>query len=403
MIAQPPQPEGDGVLVLSDNVSVPAGSTLTFEAGLVVKVTTTLVFNVTGGRFDVRGTAREPVVATVFADDSFGGDTDKNGPTGGSPGSWFGMQWTGSAAGEVEHLRVRYAGYNFSPAVYVQSPGVTLRAVRAEFGYSHGIVLDRCSGDPTGLVGFACGGSGIVLADRDHDVIHATSAMNGGFGFLRGPSSTGLVVNSIAWGNAPGNFSGFTAGSVLASDGDPALSGAYGNLNLDPRFVDASVAVGNLRLRADSPCLGAADFAAAFATVFDADDGSRILDHALSGSMLPDMGAFERAAFTMQVSGVPRQGETLICTVSGPAGLSLFGVGAMDGVTLVPPLGFLTVGRLETLIVYPVPIPVGTPLPLRLPNDPALVGRTLALQSLSVEPTGLYGNFTELIRLRVRG
>lgn len=77
----------NGALVAS-SLSVPAGRTLTIEAGTTLKL-----FN--GGSIDVSGTLLSngtptlPVVVTSFSDDVYGGDTNNDGPSTGTPGQWI--------------------------------------------------------------------------------------------------------------------------------------------------------------------------------------------------------------------------------------------------------------------------------------------------------------------------
>ena len=69
----------------------------------------------------------------------------------------------------------------------------------------------------------------------------------------------------------------------------PIVAGQNGNTDVDPHFVDA--VNGNLHLQSTSPCLGIADFGYAMQVVKDHDETSRLQDHALTGSLLADMGA----------------------------------------------------------------------------------------------------------------
>ncbi len=126
--------------------------------------------------------------------------------------------------------------------------------------------------------------------------------------------SNPVVVNCILWGNTPDQvFNVTSTPSVTYSDvqgGAPGL----GNINADPRFVDA--AGGDLRLDRFSPCVDAANNAAVPPDASDLDgDGDakeplpvdlagvpRLFDDAgvsdsgasPTGPPLADMGAFER-------------------------------------------------------------------------------------------------------------
>ena len=134
---------------------------------------------------------------------------------------------------------------------------------------------------------------------------------------------------------------------LLACDGTSSPAG--GNLNLDPLFVDLSA--GDLRLQPGSPCIDAADSAAAVASVKDHDEHSRLLDPTLSGVLRADMGAYEHHRWNLRVSGEPRPGSALQLEVEGPSGLAAFLVG-QDGAELQDPLGFRLLGSgPETAVV----------------------------------------------------
>jgi hypothetical protein len=132
----------------------------------------------------------------------------------------------------------------------------------------------------------------------------------------------------------------------------------------------------------------------------DHDQESRVLDHALTGISLPDMGAFERGAWTMSVAGEARPGQALFYTLNGPPGDSFWAVGFLDGSLPLNPYGMLLVGAIpgqSILLLLPFTIPVGAPMVLPIPNDNSLIGLRVGLQTLTV-PAGnpTIGNFTRM-------
>src|SRR5678815_2569636 len=75
------------------------------QAGHAIAVSGTLLSN---------GTSGNPVILTAAADDSAGGDTNANGPSSGSPGSWQGVDFAaGSSASALTHTHIRYGGSSF--------------------------------------------------------------------------------------------------------------------------------------------------------------------------------------------------------------------------------------------------------------------------------------------------
>ena len=390
-----------GALVLASSINVAASGSLTLRQGVVIKWTNALELNATG-TLRVLGTGYEPVVFTAVADDSIAGDTNNNGPSSGGAASWRGVVVnSGAPAGVVEHARIRYTGAGYQPGLSCSSPQVAVRSVRVDSSFSTGIVLAACAGNPANLIVWGCGGNGIHLTGGSFHLQHAT-VYGGVTGIYREAAWTGAVVNSISYGNNT-NFGNFGTGTqVLASNG--GFAGSNGNLNVNPQFVAA--ASGDLHLQVGSPCLGVGDVLAAFVAAEDHDQNSRLLDHALVGLALPDMGAYELGAWTMSVFGEARPGQALFYTLNGPPGDSLWIVGFLDGTLPVTPYGMLLVGAqpgATALLLLPLPVPVGTPMLLPIPNEPGLVGLQVGLQTLTFPVGNLgIGNLTRMHKPIVR-
>ncbi len=98
--------------ILENVVSVSASTTLTIEAGVVVKGR-----NGGAGKLEVygslvaQGTSEAPVYFTSLLDDSVGGDTGSNGITTGAMKDWKGIYFGSGSHGNLDHVVVRYAGY----------------------------------------------------------------------------------------------------------------------------------------------------------------------------------------------------------------------------------------------------------------------------------------------------
>src|SRR5262249_35552767 len=72
--------------LVTSNINVPVGQTLTLLPGVVIKMGTGLNFTVNGTLLS-RGVSTNPVVITSIQDSSIGGDSIGNGSTG-VPGQW---------------------------------------------------------------------------------------------------------------------------------------------------------------------------------------------------------------------------------------------------------------------------------------------------------------------------
>jgi parallel beta-helix repeat protein len=391
----------NGALVVATDVVVQPAGVLTLGPGVVVKLENNAQSVDVQGAANLRGTAYEPVVFTALADDSWGGDTNDNGPSSGSPTAWEGISvGAGAQPSLFENVLIRYTGSAWVPALSSASPTLALRSVRVDKAFDRGFVLSALGANAVNLVAWGCGGYGIQLAGGAFSVIHATCHANG-TGVRKEVAWTGAVMNSIVWGNGA-NYANFAGSEVSFSNG--GFNPANNNVDVDPKFVDA--ANGDFRLQATSPCLDTADLFTAFAVLKDADEMPRILDSALAGTPAADMGAYERAAWDMNVYGVPRIGTPLVFEVVGQAGDSIYALGFLDGTLPLPPYGIVLAGAVPYVTVVqlvPFTVPANTQLVIPIPYDPSLVGYTGAIQALTT-PTGntSVGNLTQVYRATIR-
>ncbi|MCA9320020.1 MAG: hypothetical protein KDB53_04760, partial [Planctomycetes bacterium] len=194
---------------------------------------------------------------------------------------------------------------------------------------------------------------------------------------------------------------GYIAGEILSSNGDPSPgAAAFGNLNLDPLFENA--ALGDLRLGAGSPCLGVADQGVADLIKVDALEASRSADHALSGIVLPDMGAYERKTWSLEVTGLATMGGVQTYNLVGPStGLGAVLLGVSEFPFYYVEYGYLLIGApfQVTVVAYlPPNFPFGAPMPIL----PALDGFPFTVQGIVVSAFNTTrGNFTERFRTRL--
>ncbi len=106
----------DVVYMLSGDVAIPMGTTLTVGAGQIIKSFSLNNFIVTSnilvdGRLLTQGTPQQPVIFTSRRDDSAGGDTNNDGLSGGTAGDWGAIRFSVTSAGSVlNHTEVRSGG-----------------------------------------------------------------------------------------------------------------------------------------------------------------------------------------------------------------------------------------------------------------------------------------------------
>jgi RHS repeat-associated protein len=104
--------------VMTGNVTVNAGVTLTIQPGVVVKLNSTSRQLIVNGALHAVGTAGSHIVFTSYQDDTAGGDTNGDGgATAGAPGQWFQINIKGSGS-ELKYADVRYGGWGTGDTAY---------------------------------------------------------------------------------------------------------------------------------------------------------------------------------------------------------------------------------------------------------------------------------------------
>ena len=388
-----------GAVVANAHQTIPAGVRVTLRAGSVVKFYTSYQM-IVNGALDLLGTAYDPVVMTALADDAWGGDTNGDGPSVGVPGTWRGITWNaGPDASLAENALVRFTGYSSTWGVNCANGSVKVRSVRVEHSNYRGMTFSAHDGPADNLVVFDCASYGLNLTAGSFPVRHATVTGVSGTGIINTGTWSGVIQNAISWNNTTANYSGIPPTSMLACNGDATASGANGNINLDPQFMDPSTPVGDLSLQSGSPCIDTADALAGFLTLKDHDERSRLLDYTQTGAMFPDMGAYEKALWEMTVTGVPRMGTQLSFSIVGPPGDTIYAFGPLDGSFLILPFGLASLGDPLSIFVFPFTVPVGLPLVATVPTDPVFEGVELGIQALTISSGFLdRGHITSLYR-----
>ena len=127
------------------SITLPAGKTLTAQAGAIVKFDGALF--AIDGTLLTNGTASSPVIFTSIHDDAAGGDTNGNGnSTTPGPNQWYGISFTdGSDASSLKFTTVRYTGYSYHPLLNLQTANITATDCTFSAGGWGGIAMDAKS------------------------------------------------------------------------------------------------------------------------------------------------------------------------------------------------------------------------------------------------------------------
>jgi hypothetical protein len=192
-----------GTYLVTGNVTVASGVTLTLEPGTVVKFQSNFRRMEVNGTLDALGTASKPIYFTAYADDEAGGDTNNNGTsTSPTAGSWREVQVNSGGVGNFSHVVARYGGANaccFQSRANIYNAGgiINIEDSVIEYGDLYGInaatgtttvTSSEINNQTTGITG----GSVLNVYESDfHD--HAS------YGFSNTGSS--LIVASSTFSN----------------------------------------------------------------------------------------------------------------------------------------------------------------------------------------------------------
>jgi RHS repeat-associated protein len=141
--------------VLTCDVIVDAGVTLTMQKGVIVKFNSTTRRLTVNGMLNVQGEDGNPVYFTSYKDDSIGGDTNGDGNASvPEPGNWRYISVGDNASATFDHTIVRYGGYKEISSYeergsiwMFQSGTLTLRDSEVSYSKSYGVDVNDIS-DP---------------------------------------------------------------------------------------------------------------------------------------------------------------------------------------------------------------------------------------------------------------
>jgi RHS repeat-associated protein len=133
--------------VVTGNVTVASGVTLTMQPGVIVKFSGTLRQLIVNGTLSASGTGGSPIYFTSLQDDSVGGDTGGDGPTSGSASQWANISIQSGGQATLSNIEGRYGGNGGSGLMAVSGgASLVLQDSTIEHNGSYGI---RLSGSTT--------------------------------------------------------------------------------------------------------------------------------------------------------------------------------------------------------------------------------------------------------------
>jgi trimeric autotransporter adhesin len=137
-------------------------------------------------------------------------------------------------------------------------------------------------------------GGGICNYDSNPSVINCSFAGNSAFdrgGAIYDSNNTTTIINCILWNDTPDEIYCLSYPNVSYSDVKGGFDGT-GNIDTDPRFIDAASA--DLRLDIGSPCIDQGNNSAIQSSnTSDPDGNPRIIDGDRNGTSIVDMGCDE--------------------------------------------------------------------------------------------------------------
>jgi parallel beta-helix repeat protein len=147
----------DDVHLVTTNIAVAAGITLTIEAGTIVKFNPGTSISVNQGLLVAAGDVGNKIVFTSYRDDEFGGDTNGDGLSQGQPGDWNRIYLNQAVAcahqpcepedtgTELKNCIIRYGGSGNQGSLYLDRSDISIISSEISKGNSFGIYVYNCS------------------------------------------------------------------------------------------------------------------------------------------------------------------------------------------------------------------------------------------------------------------
>ncbi len=238
--------------VITSDLSIPAGVTLTIEPGVVVKFGNQFTALEVSGTLSAVGTIESPIIFTSYKDDSVGGDTNGDGsasfPDSGSNinalGEWRGLFLSPGNVTQLTHAEVRYGGRSiFTGTSFFRLPMIEM---------SGGLLsITHTTLRPSTWTDVALNQMGGDTTITDSILTRKTIVVSGGtmsiHGSILATHSLILTNNTATTIDAIGNWWGDASGPGHSSNPDGSGSGVVGDvtvvpfLTADPRLATVTL------------------------------------------------------------------------------------------------------------------------------------------------------------------
>ncbi len=184
--------------IVTDDVTVNEGGTLTIDPGVVVKFVWHYCNLIVNGTLIAEGTAGDPIYFTSDDDHTVGGETGTGNP---APGSWGSLQFTSSSTGNVlDHTIVRYGGIGWGQNVLVNTTDVTITNNTIAYSDWHGLHFDNAlppSLTNTTFIRNTQYAAYATLGDNGHSI--ALSGNSGTGNNYNGMGVAGTISGTVTW------------------------------------------------------------------------------------------------------------------------------------------------------------------------------------------------------------
>ena len=225
-----------GPYVVSGQLTVSSGTTLTIEPGAVFKMEQTSSIKVDGTLL-AQGTETEKIVFTSSKNDQEGGDTNQdNDATSPSAGDWYGIiiNNASSDATIIDHCRVEYAGYGNNAGIKTYNSSPTISNTLLYKNNYYGFYVQNGSPSISNSSVAESGSHGIYVQGGTPTLTSNSVTVSGNYGIYvhsGTPAITGSIIENGVY--APNNGLSTFEGNTLTIDNTHPLhlpAEAIGNL-----------------------------------------------------------------------------------------------------------------------------------------------------------------------------
>ncbi|OQY03289.1 MAG: hypothetical protein B6I22_11945 [Desulfobacteraceae bacterium 4572_123] len=132
-----------GPYILTSDITIITGATLTIQAGTVVKFNNYLIDLRVEGSVNAQGTGAQNIIFTEIRDDA-GGDSNGDGSAS-SPGSgnWGHIEFAAGSTGVMDYVDIRYGGYPSLGQLTVNGGILTLTNSIIRHSSTHGVRIQN--------------------------------------------------------------------------------------------------------------------------------------------------------------------------------------------------------------------------------------------------------------------